>query len=127
MAENRETVNRIIASLSNLDPKLENFTQALEHEVFQVGQFVQLYLQLDAIIQIVRCIIWQANSYMEHIQLPFKHVIFRPSLTISYHTQKLKVITNRNKKIIYHNFYNSSITQEETFGKYIKLLLELLF
>ena len=47
-------VNKIMASLSNLDAKLGNNTQTLEHDVFEVGQFVQLYLQLDAIIQIVR-------------------------------------------------------------------------
>ena len=31
MAENRQTVNRIIASVSNLDAKLGNFTQALKN------------------------------------------------------------------------------------------------
>ena len=50
MAENRETINRIIAHLSNLDAKLGDVIQALEHEVFQLGQFLQLYLQLDTII-----------------------------------------------------------------------------
>ena len=55
--------------MSNLDAKLENITQALEHEVFQVRQFVQLYLQLDASIQTLRYLIWQANSNMEHTQL----------------------------------------------------------
>ena len=68
MLKNRQIVNRIIASLSYLYAKLGNMTQALEHEVFQVGH-VQLYLQWDTIIQIVRCTIWEANSYMEHIQL----------------------------------------------------------
>ena len=55
--------------MSNLDPKLGNITQALECEVFQVEQFVQLYLWLNAIIQTVRCMIWQVNSYMEYIKL----------------------------------------------------------
>ena len=69
MAEKRQTVNRIIAILSNLDAKLGNITQVLEFEVFQVRQFVQLYLQLGTITQTVRHTVWQANSYMEHIQL----------------------------------------------------------
>ena len=47
MAENRQTVNRI--TLSNLDAN-DNITPALEHEVFQIGQFVELYLQLVAFI-----------------------------------------------------------------------------
>ena len=58
MAENRQKINRITASLSNVDAKLGNITQALEHEVFQLGQFVQLNLKLDAIIQNVRHTIW---------------------------------------------------------------------
>ena len=52
-----------------MDTKLGNITQALEREVFQVGQFVQLYLQLDSVIQAVRRTIWQAGSYPDHIQL----------------------------------------------------------
>ena len=69
MSQNRQTINKIIGSLTVLDTKLGNITQALEREVFQVGQFVQLYLQLDSVIQAVRRTIWQASSYLDHIQL----------------------------------------------------------
>ena len=62
-------LNKIIGSLLNLDVKLGNITQALEKEVFQVGQSLQLYLQLDSIIQAIRRTVWQANSYVEHVQL----------------------------------------------------------
>ena len=48
---------------------LGNITQTLEKEVLQVGQFDQLYLQLDSIIQAIRRTVWQANSYMEDGQL----------------------------------------------------------
>ena len=54
MSENRQALNKIIVSLTNLDVKLSNYTQALEKEVFQVGQFVQLYLQLASTIQAIR-------------------------------------------------------------------------
>ena len=63
------TQRKRIASLINLDAKLGNITHATQDKVFQVSQFVQLYLQLDTIIQTVRHTIWQANSCMEHIQL----------------------------------------------------------
>ena len=69
MSENRHALNKIIGSLANLDVKLGNITQALEKEVFQVGQFVQLYLQLDSIIQAIRTTVYTANSYVEHVQL----------------------------------------------------------
>ena len=39
MSENRQTLNKIIGSLANIDVKLGNITQALEKKVFQVGQF----------------------------------------------------------------------------------------
>ena len=44
MSQNRQTLNKIIGSLTVLDTKPGNITQALEREVFRVGQFVQLYL-----------------------------------------------------------------------------------
>ena len=68
MSENRQAINKIIGSLSLLDSKIGNITQALEREVFQVSQFIQLYLQLDYVIQAIRTI-WRAGTYMEHIQL----------------------------------------------------------
>ena len=69
ISEYRQTLNTIIGSLANLDVKLSNITQALEKEVFQVGKFVQLYLQLDSIIQAIRrqfgkqILTWSMYSY----------------------------------------------------------------
>ena len=37
MSENRQTLNKIIGSIANLDVKLGNITQALLKEVFQIG------------------------------------------------------------------------------------------
>ena len=69
MSENRQAINKILDSLSLLDSKIDDITQALEREVFQVSQFIQLYLQLDSVIQAIRRTIWWAGTYMEHIQL----------------------------------------------------------
>ena len=69
MSENRQAINNIIGSLSLLDSKIGNITLALEREVFQVSQFIQLYLQLGSVIQAIGRTIWQAGTYMEHIQL----------------------------------------------------------
>ena len=44
LSENRQAINKIIGSLSLLDSKIGNITQALEREVCQVSQFIQLYL-----------------------------------------------------------------------------------
>ena len=69
MSENRHTLNKIIWSLVKVDVRFGNITQELEEEVFHIGQFVQLYLQLDSIIQAIRRTVWQANSYVEDVQL----------------------------------------------------------
>ena len=37
--------------------------------MWQVGQVVQLYSQLDSIIQAIRRTVWQGNSYIECAQL----------------------------------------------------------
>ena len=58
MSENRQALNKTIGSLANLDVKLSNIIQALEKEVFQVGQFVKLYVHLDSIIQALRNTVW---------------------------------------------------------------------
>ena len=58
MSENKQTLNKIVGSLENLDVKLGNVTQVLEKEVFYVGQLVQLYLRLDSIIHAIRRTVW---------------------------------------------------------------------
>ena len=69
MSEKRQALNKIIGRLGNFDVKLGNITQALEKEVSQVRKFVQLYIELDAIIQALRKTVSQDNSYMEHVWL----------------------------------------------------------
>ena len=69
MSENRQTLNKIIWSLVKFDVRFGNITQELEEEVFHIGQFVQLYLQLDSIIQAIRRTVWQRNIYVQHVQL----------------------------------------------------------
>ena len=69
LPEKRQALNKIIGSLANMDVKLDSNTQALEKEVFQVGQFVQLYLQVNSIIQALRRTVVQANSYIKHVKL----------------------------------------------------------
>ena len=44
LSQNRQTLNKIIGSLTVLDTKLGNITEALEREVFQVGQFCAVVL-----------------------------------------------------------------------------------
>ena len=94
-----------------MDVKFCNITQAIEKEVFQVGKFVQLYLQLDCIMQAIRRIVWQANSYVEHVQLQLNMFSLRhlsPSvITLRSWNYLLLEIENylpEYLKLLYHNF-----------------------
>ena len=59
--------------------------------MFQVGQFVQLYLQLYSIIQAIRRTVSQANSYIGHVQLQLN------MLSLGHHLPP-SVITPRSLK-----------------------------
>ena len=64
MSENRQALSKMIGSLANLNVKLGNITQAIGKGGFQVGQFVQLYLQLESIIQTKRTVcMWSMYTY----------------------------------------------------------------
>ena len=69
MSENRQDLNKIIGSIANIYVKFGNITQALEKEVLQDGQFVQLYSQLDSIIKTIGRTVWQTNFYVKHVHL----------------------------------------------------------
>ena len=89
MLENRQAIKKIIGSLSLLDYKIGNITQALEREIFQVCQFLQLNLPLYSVIQAIRRTIWQAGTYMEHT-VTIKHLIFRSPFTCSYKPKRFE-------------------------------------
>ena len=90
MSENRQAINKIIGSLSLLDSKIGNITQALEREFFQVSQFIQLYLQLDSVIQAIRRTIWWGWYLYGTCTVKIKHVIFRSSFTCSYNPKRFE-------------------------------------
>ena len=110
MLENRSPLNAILGSLANVDVKLGNITQALEKEGFHVGQFVQLYLQFDSIVQAIRRTVWQPNSYVKHVQLQL-HMLSLEHLSQS-------VITPRSLKGLLLEINNY-------LPEYLKLLYDL--
>ena len=56
--------------------------------MFQGGQFVQLYLQLDSIIQAIRRTVWQANSLCGACTVTIKHALTGTPFTISHYPKK---------------------------------------
>ena len=77
--------------------------------MFQVDQFVQLYLQLDTIIQAIRRAVWQANFYVEYVKLEF-NILLLGNLSSS-------VITPRSLK-------DMLLEIENYLPEYLKLLYD---
>ena len=80
-----------------MDVKFVNITQALEIEVFQVGQPVQLYLQLYYIIQAIVRTVWQAHSYVEHV-VTIENAFIGTPFIISHYPMKFEGFAIRNKE-----------------------------
>ena len=54
IAENRDNINELTETLLQLDGRLDNLTRTLENQVVKLKEFVQIYLQLDLIIEQVK-------------------------------------------------------------------------
>ena len=91
-------MNKISGSLACLDVKLGNITQAIEKEVLQVGHFVEIYLQLDSIIQAIRRTVWQANFYVEHVQLQLNMLSLGHLSPLVITPKKFEGFTIRNRE-----------------------------
>ena len=51
ISENRDSINELTETLWQLDGRLENITRTLESQIVRLEEFVQIYLQLDLIIE----------------------------------------------------------------------------
>ena len=97
LAENRQSLGQNTASQVQLDSKLDNVTQLLEKQINEVEYFVQMYLQLESIIEEISRTIRQTSFYMEHLQLQIKYVISWSFVTICHITKRLEKDADRNK------------------------------
>ena len=69
ISENRQSINKLSTSINNIQERIYNVSQVLEKQVVQLEEFVQLYLQLDLIIEEAKRTVNSAQMYMEHLQL----------------------------------------------------------
>ena len=96
LAENRYNLGQITASLVQLDSKLEDVTQLLEKQIIEVEYIVQMYLQLESIIEEIRRTIRQASFDMEHLQLQL-NMLSLGHLSPCHITKRLEKDADRNK------------------------------
>ena len=69
ISENRQSINKLSISINNIQERINNVSQSLEKQVVQLEEFVQLYLELDLIIEEAKRTVNNAQMYMEHLQL----------------------------------------------------------
>jgi len=67
VSQNRQAIHSLIGDLREIDDKLENITQEIEKQVIELGNFVQLYVQLDLITGELKLLIQKAMSYLGHL------------------------------------------------------------
>ena len=69
ISENRQSINKLSIKIYNIKERTYNVSQILEKLVVRLEEFVQLYLQLDSIIEEAKRTVNNAQMYMEHLQL----------------------------------------------------------
>lgn len=69
ISENRQAINNIAKNLVSIDAKVYNLTRALKLEIKELEHFLQLYLQLDLVIEELKSTTSKAFAYMAHLQL----------------------------------------------------------
>ncbi|MCG8034449.1 MAG: envelope fusion protein [Candidatus Thiodiazotropha taylori] len=70
---NRQTINDIIDSLTDMDVKFANITEALQLNLIELSQFIRLYVQLDLVVEELKRFSLKGLFLLEHfkVQLGF--------------------------------------------------------
>ncbi|MCG8046485.1 MAG: envelope fusion protein [Candidatus Thiodiazotropha endolucinida] len=65
---NRQTINDILDSLTDLDNKLSNITQKLQLDLLELSEFTKLYVQVDIVIEELKRFSFQGVFLLEHFK-----------------------------------------------------------
>lgn len=71
VAENRQSINELMATVETLDRRLTNVTQSLNHRLNSLRKFLELYLKLDLIIDELKQITQKGVVYLEQFTRQF--------------------------------------------------------
>ncbi|MEW8543129.1 MAG: hypothetical protein AB2693_06300, partial [Candidatus Thiodiazotropha sp.] len=66
---NRQTINDILNSLSDMDRKMETITGALELQIHELSHFVQVYTQLDLVVEELKRFMLKGLFLIEHLKV----------------------------------------------------------
>ncbi|CAG2205199.1 unnamed protein product [Mytilus edulis] len=68
VSQNRDAINKLSRGLQDLDIRLVNITEAIEKQIIDLENFVQIYIQLDLITGDLKQLIQRGFFYLEHIK-----------------------------------------------------------
>lgn len=66
---NRQTINDILTSMTDMDNKFANITDALELGLTELSQFTQIYLQLDIVVEELKRFMLKGLFLVEHLKV----------------------------------------------------------
>ena len=69
IAENRQAILDLIKSLHKLDTKLNRAVEMLNKEIFGVKYFLEIYLQLDVIVEELKTMMQRAMFHLENLRM----------------------------------------------------------
>ena len=69
IAVNKHSINEIISTLSVIDVKINNVTEAIEKRFVEMENFIKMYLQLDLIIEELKQVTQKALWALQHLKL----------------------------------------------------------
>ncbi|MCG8075993.1 MAG: hypothetical protein JAY75_07100, partial [Candidatus Thiodiazotropha taylori] len=65
---NRQTINDIIDSLTDMDVKFANITEALQLNLIELSQFIRLYVQLDLVVEELKRFSFKGLFLLDHFK-----------------------------------------------------------
>ena len=75
--ENRQTINKLIIGVHQIDMKVNNISQILITDLNTIGRFVQIYSQLNLALQSIKRMIDSAQRYVDHLRLELSFLAIR--------------------------------------------------
>ncbi len=68
ISENRQVINDLVQDVKLVDNKIQNVTRALERQITKLEHFIQLYLQLDLIVEELKQTTNKGMQYLQHLE-----------------------------------------------------------
>ena len=73
---NRQSINDILTSLTDMDRKIKNVTEALGKQIQEISYFIQLYSQLDLIVEELKRFVINGQFLVEHLRTQLSFMSF---------------------------------------------------